>query len=263
METGLTLAKVKIHIKDYDPKKKRIKLPSKKEILRKFRKDGQAHPPVFQDLFELSQYVWDVFHAKLRNVAHIFKLTKEAAEEMGEDVLENFRQALTTIHAKRLTKKAASIGRECDNLLEHYPELLAELKGHDLYPKLERIWEISSALYRVINFRLSATKNITEEELKEFISRTDEYFDTLLAGWGPAGITPYVHLVCEHSKEFFEIYHNLGQFSTQGFEHKNKVLKRIFRRHTNQGGGAPGRKNWQAQAIDIETTMIEPAKVEI
>jgi len=259
VEEAMKQIQERIEVVEYSPKKRQLKLPPKKDIVKTFQQEGQVHPPVFDDLFELSQYVWDVFHAKLRNVAHIFKLTKRAAEERGEAVEAQFRQVLTTIHAKRLIKKSASIGRECDLLLEYYPELVDTLKGHPLFEKIHRIWE----LYHLINARLCCTEDITKDELEAFLKLTDEYFDTLVSGWGKPGITPYVHLVCRHAKEFFEIYHNLGQFSTQGFEHKNKVLKRIFRRHTNQGGGASGRKNWQAQALEIETMMIELAKVEI
>jgi len=114
---------------------------------------GQKASPIFEDLFDLLDYVVDCFHCKLRNVALLFKLTKAVAHELGEAAVKNLGNKLIAIKLNRLEERdgASIIGRECDKLLTNRELLLQPLESWIHFNTFKQIWDVSTIIRELIH----------------------------------------------------------------------------------------------------------------
>ena len=86
--------------------------------------------------------------------------------------------------------------------------------------------------------------DLTDDNIVNFQHHIDEFYQAWVhLGLGKNGITNYIHLLGSgHIAEFLFKWRNLYAHSQQGWEALNSLVKSVYFRRTNQGGGR-GRKS--------------------
>jgi hypothetical protein len=84
-------------------------------------------------------------------------------------------------------------------------------------------------------------EDYTEEELTEYQDCIDIFYQFWVTHQGVNGMSNYIHdLGSGHVLEYMREWGNLNKYSQQGWENLNKMVKALFFKCTNHGGG--GRK---------------------
>jgi len=92
-------------------------------------------------------------------------------------------------------------------------------------------------------------RNLTSEEISNFEESVADYQYLLTELFGEQILIPYVH-VLKHASLLIKRHGNIGKFSCQGMEHKNKWCKGIFHRLTNM------RTKYLEQILTVEDILL-------
>lgn len=90
----------------------------------------------------------------------------------------------------------------------------------------QKIWEC----WQIIDNSLSTADTFTSE-LRVALAQFGQWVTTI---YGHAAVTPYMHIVCEHTEELIDKFGCLSRLSQQGFEHCHKRHKKIWAEASSQ-----------------------------
>ena len=113
-----------------------------------------------------------------------------------------------------------------------------------LLPGERQDWKVCIGDYRAAINIATRHDDLTDEEIHEFQRHADNFYQLWIkVALGKRGVTNYIHLLGSgHVAEFLFRWRNLYAHSQQGWEALNSLVKSVYRRHTNRGGGT-GRKS--------------------
>ena len=95
-------------------------------------------------------------------------------------------------------------------------------------------------------------EDYTRVELDDFQDYIDLWFNDYVSLCGDAGCTNYTHLLAAgHILFYMERWGNLSNFSNQGWESLNAMIKTYFFRATNRGGGGGKGERTKTKLIAI------------
>jgi hypothetical protein len=82
-----------------------------------------------------------------------------------------------------------------------------------------------------------------EEDIEEFQTHADDWFEKWIQLVGRDGLTNYTHIVgAGHLSFYMREWGNLYRYSQQGWEAYNSLIKSVYYRRTQRGGHA-GKKD--------------------
>jgi hypothetical protein len=104
-------------------------------------------------------------------------------------------------------------------------------------------WNQVVGLWSNLMTKARQREDFSDEDIEFFEDLCDEFYENWIALNGQKGITNYFHMVgAGHLTYYLRHYRNLYRFSQQGWESLNAMLKQIFFRRTQRGGGNGGKK---------------------
>jgi len=125
--------------------------------------------------------------------------------------------------------KVSVIGKDLKCFLKNKNDLWkiisVDKKTNVLFEKFDQLFKLASN-YELEDAEVILYENIAKEffnEMKDLLTEKD--------------IKNYEHILIKHSIDIIKKHKSLGKFSTQAWEHKNKIVKSDFQNATNKGGG--------------------------
>ena len=92
----------------------------------------------------------------------------------------------------------------------------------------------------------------SNEEIEEFQDKADHFCQKWLNLLSLPGMTNYIHMLASgHIAEYLYRHRNLYVYSNQGWEALNGLVKQVYFRRTQRGGGAAGRSGKRSRLRGI------------
>ena len=221
-------------------------------------------PPLLP--IEFWQFVPDLLHALLRNVANMYFVTismntpneEKAAEIVAwlERELHVTADAVYNQGNRDSTKKILQSwnGEDCWEVLKRIKDIVSLLHapGTAEHDKIMGVWEAWTDLYAVL-----LIKDVPEEKWPELADIVDAKACTwhlkFVRLGAPSDVTPFMHEVVVHFGDFIRLVGPLGPYSSEGVEARHQPIKRTGRNHTNNRGFTAAKTG--GNATDIVQTM--------
>jgi len=96
------------------------------------------------------------------------------------------------------------------------------------------------------------------EDIDKFESRALQFLNLLKTEFfAEMEFKDYEHLLIKHVPIILKKHGSCGKFSTQGFEHKNKISKQDFHQSSSKGGGLTEKAcNYTLQMINYDVVRL-------
>lgn len=141
---------------------------------------------------------------------------------------------------------------ECDKWDDLTPDAKLRIRTTKIVNHIERLvslsvidesraalWTIAVENYRSAMDLLRQKEDFTNDGIAMFQKHADLFFQNWVKLHGNAGVTNYIHMMGSgHFAEYLYKWRNLYQYSQQGWEAMNSMIKTFFFRRTNHGGAA-------------------------
>jgi hypothetical protein len=211
---------------------------------------------------------WDLFdpaltmtfcllHLKLRITEKLFQLAAaESYRTSSKTKLQSAIRALDvnmTIELKGKNKKKLSCtsmnGRDCEKLMATYLTWLPAVgvKDSTKAAQWEDLWRLYNTLFHGLNGRYDPEVGPGPDILEALRTAQVEFGETFLDLFDKDEVTPYIHMLTEHSVDHLERFKALWRYSNEGFEHSNKRHRYWYARCTQRDGKCGG-KNQHAKS---------------
>lgn len=173
------------------------------------------------------------------------KLASEQAAQMG--IADQFVQKVKE-HCKRFdafylkNKQKLKIfginGRDCKDILEYSKEILADF-GNQQLTELWIEWKHLSLILETQKF----DPPLLGEDIDNIKMRLKNWSTLFSSLYLDKDITPYIHIVVDHSHQILKSFNSIGKFSQEGFEGSHKWQKTIYFRSTNKDGKVSSKRS--------------------
>jgi hypothetical protein len=98
-------------------------------------------------------------------------------------------------------------------------------------------WKKSMDHWRKLMDMAGQREDFSDEEIDEFGTQCDDFFESWVDLTGLEGMTNYIHMIGSgHMTYYLREWRNLYRYSQQGWEALNSLLKNIYFRRTQRGG---------------------------
>jgi hypothetical protein len=204
---------------------------------------GKTRKARTYDLFDpLEELVFCLLHMKLRITEKLFQLTcVEAIKNKSQGKLQQTIRDMD-IHMTIKTEAGGNLtitsmnGPDCEKLMFNLDWLAAigENSG-----KFHNLWATYVQLFEGLNGRYDSTgpSEGTLKNLRNLQKSFGKQFEDLFLR---REITPYIHLLVDHSVDALKTFKALWRYANEGFEASNKRHRYWFGRCTQRGGTCGG-----------------------
>ena len=221
--------------------------------------------PADKGLLEMehTHRTWDIFdpaldmtfcllHMKLRITEKLFQLAvEEAYSNQKKTALQSEVRDLgvnMTIQRTK-TKKGLKMsitsmnGRDCEKVMAAYSSWVPSCGANpETCAQMLDLWKAYNKLFHGLNGRYDTSIGPGPDILDDLRKTQVQFGETFLDLYDKSDVTPYIHVLTEHSVDHLERFKALWRYSNEGFEHANKRHRYWYGRCT-QRGGICGRRN--------------------
>jgi hypothetical protein len=95
-------------------------------------------------------------------------------------------------------------------------------------------------------------EDFTEDDIEEFQTLANDWFEKWVKLTGRDGLTNYVHMVgAGHLSFYMREWGNLYRYSQQGWEAYNSLIKSVYYRRTQRGGNGGNKDEATSRVVPL------------
>jgi hypothetical protein len=119
-------------------------------------------------------------------------------------------------------------------------------------PVRRAAWESTILCWNAVMEYARRREDFTEDDIEEFQTLADDWFEKWVKLTGRDGLTNYIHMVgAGHLSFYMREWGNLYRYSQQGWEAYNSLIKSVYYRRTQRGGNGGKKDDTNSRVVPL------------